>query len=444
MSETVDKMYSVANGIAKGKAGQDFVYNMEEAVFYIYGNGYWKPLDDLEIMRIILDIYTGANGTVDITRYTSTRRKQILENLKVLIFKRLAEFNKNGYLNFDLGEFDPVTLMMHDHKKENYSTLRVPYPYHASAGCDLWLKTLGEIFEGDKEKINILQEFFGYCLTRDTRKEKALLLLGESRTGKSTILEILADVVGRHNCSFVSLDYIRNQQYSPMLMNKLVNIDTDASNNAENFEREFRTITSGEPLTCNQKFIKTFDFKPYCKLIMAANVFPRITDHSSAFYNRLILLPCDRVFSGDEQNIRLKDELTKELSGIFNWAVAGLKRLNERGKFDNKEFMSEAIRELREESNPTEIFFRENLEVDKINKVFIEKGELYQKYRQWSLDNNQYVLSAVKFGKAVFTKYNRYTEKNSMVEGGVRVWRNLKYKDNGVMAQTQEAIGWQD
>ena len=424
-----DSMLSVAQGIAKGKAGKDFCFCLEEEKFYFYFNGYWKQLADLELMAIIMNTYTGNNGTLDIRQYTSTRRRQILDNLKQLVFQRLEVFNKNGYLNFDLGEFDPLTGKMHDHKKENYSTLRVDYPYRTTAEQKLWDKTLLGIFEGDKEKINILQEFFGYCLTRDTRKEKALLLLGESRTGKSTILEALSAMVGEHNCAFVPMDYICHPQYSPLLMNKLVNIDTDVSSKAEKFEREFKTITSGEPLTCNQKFVETFKFRPYCKMIMASNEFPMIKDHSSAFYKRLILLPCEKIFEDEEQNLHLKDELINELPSIFNWSVAGLKRLNVRGRFEQKNFMKDAIEELREQSNPVDLFLKEFIEVDLENEIFIEKGELYQEYKKWAVNNQQYALSAIKFGQAVYRKYAKYTEKNLQGVNGVRIWRNLKYNN---------------
>lgn len=438
-------MLSVAQGIAKGKAGQDFCFCLEEERFYTYTHGYWKQLADLELTAMIMNTYNGDGGTLDIRQYTSTKRRQILDNLKQLIFIRLDKFNRNGYLNFDLGEFDPVTLLMHEHNKENYSTLRVGYPYHASAECPLWVKTLDDIFVGSKEHINVLQEFFGYCLTRDVRKEKALLLLGESRTGKSTILETLSAMVGEHNCAFVPMDYICHPQYSPLLMNKLVNIDTDVSSKAEKFEREFKTITSGEPLTCNQKFVETFKFRPYCKMVMAANEFPSIKDHSSAFYKRLILLPCDRVFEEGEQNIYLKDELMRELSGIFNWSIAGLKRLNERKGFERHDFMGEAIEELREQSNPAELYFKECVEVSMNDGSYIEKGEMYDKYKAWASQNGLYTLNSARFSQAVYRKFSKATPKTTHWEGK-RIWRNLRYKQNGVASSVtpQENIAWQD
>lgn len=445
MSNTIDLGYRFALSIAnQNSLNESIIFCLEEEKFYRYTDGFWQTISHIELMDLIM-----RNHGEKLSAYTVSKRMQILDNLKTMVYKKLEEFNKTGFLNFDQGEYDPLTDTLHPHMMGNYSTMRMPYEWadNEEIGgqnqCSLWVKTLCEIFEGDMDKVNILQEFFGYCLTKDTRKEKALLLLGPSRSGKSTILETLGAMLGKHNCSYVTMDFISNPQYTPLLMNKLVNIDSDVNTKAENFESKFKIITSGEELTCNQKFIETFSFTPYCKLAMGANAMARIADHSMAVYNRLILLPCERVFELEERNIGLKDQLRAELFGILKWSVAGLKRLNERGHFEEKDFMKDAIEELREESNPVEVFFKEQIEIDMESNCYIEKGELYEKYRQWSTKiNQQYSLSAIKFGQAVYRKYARYTDKSYRNPNGNHAWRNLKYKQNGTLPQ--ENIAWTD
>lgn len=449
MTIKFDPMMLLATQIASGDLGKPVIFCIEEEKFYIFTDGYWKRLHDIQLAKIIMD----SENLKHVVEHSLSKRNQILENLKQLVQKELSIFNQKGYLNFDFGEFDLTESypgekelgVWHDHDPEHYSTFRMPYKYQPQ-DCPLWKKTLSDIFEGDQRKIDILQEFFGYCLTKDVRKEKALLLLGESRTGKSTILETLSYMIGEDNCSFVSLDYIFHPQYSPLLMNKLVNIDTDVSAKAENFEREFKTITSGEPLVCNQKFVETFKFRPYCKLVLAANVFPKITDHSSAFYKRLILLPCDRVFEEHEQDILLKDKLTKELYGIFQWAVEGLRRLNERGGFEQHEFMKEAVKELEDTNNPSNIFFEEHVESGKDDEFFIEKGELFNHYKQWCVKTQNYTISARKFSQAIHKRYGKITPKDSQsYTTGKRIWRNLRYVENkGEIKKEEEIIQWQE
>jgi hypothetical protein len=46
-----------------------------------------------------------------------------------------------------------------------------------------WLAFLADIFDDDQQQIELLQEWFGYVLTADTRLQKMLLLIGPPRSG---------------------------------------------------------------------------------------------------------------------------------------------------------------------------------------------------------------------------------------------------------------------
>lgn len=415
-----EKMLGFAERIAMGEANGDFIYCLEENKFYVYKEGAWQQIFEYDFLSII------SKHLNKINKYPVAQRKQILENYKIIRNVKLDIFNKMSLINLENCMFNPIGINTIEHKKEYYSTIRIPYKYEPEAICSLWIKTLMEIFEADANKITILQEFFGYCLTRDTKQHKALLLLGESRSGKSTILQTLRGVIGDKNCSSVPLKYLSNPQYTPMLINKLVNIDTDVSAKAAEFEAEFKTITSGEPVSCNQKFIAAFDFMPFCKVVMAANIFPKITDHSSAFYKRLILLPCNKVFLDKEQNKDLPLQLKPEYPGILNWAVAGLKRLQARGTFEELNFMREAVEELENENNPVNIFFREHIEIE--FDGYIEKSNLYENYIRWCKKTNNFKLSKERFASCVFKKFHKETPKSARLSDGTRpwVWRNLK------------------
>lgn len=159
---------------------------------------------------------------------------------------------------------------------------------------------------------------------------------------------------------------------------------------------------------------------------MAANIFPRITDHSSAFYKRLLLIPCDRIFSEEEQNKNLKSELKNELPGILNWAIDGLTRLNKRGMFKQYDFMKDAVEDLENDNNPINLFFNEHIEIAMGSET--EKGDLYKKYKEWSDINKNYPLPHNKFSSCIFKRFHKQTPKDVQnKETGKRIWRNIKY-----------------
>lgn len=433
-----DRMYVYAYLIKTEKVGGKYIYCLEDNKFYHYQNGYWQSLFDVEFLGKI------EENMKEITKFSIGIRRQIIDNFRQIGRKNLSGFNwselintKNCMVNVYDGEIE-------EHNPIFYSTNRIPYIYDNQAKCELWIRTLNEILEMDQVKINVLQEYFGYCLTRETKHHKALLLIGESRSGKSTILQTLRHAIGTANCSSVPLKYLSNPQYSAMLINRLVNIDTDVSSRAEMYEAEFKTITSGEPISVNQKYVAAFDFVPYCKIVMAANIFPRITDHSSAFYNRLILIPCDRVFEYGEQNRDLPKQLLLELPGILNWSIEGLKRLNKRGKFEDLEFMKDAVRDLEDENNPCNVFFDEHIEID--FDSYIEKPELFHHYKNWCEKNRQNAITHIMFSRNLVRKYSKETQKQSRLGDRERtyIWKNLRYVAHKNLNKDQQEVDWHE
>ena len=428
MAFTEDKFRVLAYRIVNGEIGQ-FSYGMENNQIYFYDNSYWRELREIEFMSKIENGLKDKDGNKTLTHFDIQRRKKVIENYKVLSFKSIKDFNQYHLLNFENCMLDPIGLNALPHDPKYLSTIRIPYKYTLLADCPLWIKTVNEILEGDSIKINILQEFFGQCLTRDIKQEKALLLLGESRSGKSTILNTLQHMVGIENCSTVPLKYILNPVYTSMMIHKLINFDKDVSKKAQDYEEDFKKIVTGEEITANDKYDDPFDFKPFCKMVLSANEFPRITDHSSALYNRLILIPCNRVFKPEEQNRNLREQLLEELPGILNWSLEGLKRLTKRGYFEEVDFMKDAIEELEDDNNPCNIFFREHIEIE--TGAYIEKPYLFSKYLEWCDKNEQHKITNIIFTKNVYKKYHKETPKDARHSEGnrPRIWKNLKYVD---------------
>lgn len=433
-----DRSLALAHRIMKGEAGGLYLYCLEDDKYYFYTKGYWKSMFDIEFLGNVCD------HMKEITKRPIRARREIAENFKYVARQKLETFNWSEMLNLENSMINPYDGVPNDHHPSFYSTLRLPYQYDENAKCPLWEKTLLEIFENDIIKINMLQEFFGYCLTRETKHHKALLLLGESRSGKSTILQTMRAMLGNNNCSSVPLKYISNPQYTAMLISKLVNIDTDVSARAEQYEAEFKTITSGEPVAVNQKYVAAFDFTPYCKIVMAANIFPRITDHSSAFYNRLILIPCDRVFTPEEQDRDLPKKLLKELPGILNWSIEGLKRLTRRGMFESCNFMKEALDELEKENNPCNIFFDDKIEINP--NSYIEKSELYKNYKDWCILNGHHIITHVQFSRNLLKRFEKITTKQARAHTIKRpyIWPGLEYIENKAMQPIKQDVIWSD
>ena len=399
------------------------VFCIEEKAFYRYANGVYKQTPDEVMQKALLDKIPWTK------KLTCAKRNNILENMRILTNKPLEDFNAGEILNLENGLYDIKAAKFIPHHPGHISTIRLPYNYVAGQGCPMWEKTLNEIFENDQNKIRTIQEFFGYCLTKDTHFEKALIMLGEGQNGKSTVLYVLENLVGIENCSTLSLKYFNDPSMVCALVNKFVNINSEVPRRAEDYETEFRTITSGESVNANQKYVPIFKFRPFCKLIFAANEMPYIDDRTSGFYRRLLMVPFERSFSEEEQNKNLKKELLSELPGILNWALAGLKRLYERKMFLIDEYMKQNISSLKKQNNPVEIFVDDCIGFEK--DLFTYKTELFEKYKKWCEENGYKPLASHKFSESFFRIAKKFTKKDARENNSnrTRIWPGVFIKN---------------
>lgn len=425
----------VADGFCNEFKG--FIYCLEEDCFYMYLHGYYKKIFMREMQDIVLTRKSFAK------KLTLQGLKNVIDRIATIKQCRLDKFNNHDFLNFENGLFDVNCGSLNLHSQDVISTLRLPYKYDPLATCPLWNKTLNEIMENDKNKIRTLQESFGYCLTRETKHEKALILTGEGANGKSTILNTLKAVVGSDNCTSLSLRYFNDPVKATLLMGKLVNICGEIPKRVEDFEAEFKSIVTGEEVLVNPKFVAPFVIRPYCKVVMAINEFPHIDDKTSAFYRRLLILELNKQFSEEEQNKDLRDQLLSELPGIFNWSYEGLKRLRERGNFLVDEYMRHAIENIKESNNPLISWANENILILKGDELF--KSEAFEHYKRWSDTNGYKPYGMAKFSSEVYKIFSRRTEKDRRNKTRLRIWPNLAMRtpENELRAsQNQEEVKW--
>ena len=406
--------------------------------FWKWGGQVYHKIDELDFMVETAERFPAFN------ELAPKKQDEIMK-----IYKRYAktpneEFNKEDGLCFRNVYLDLKTLEVSPHDKKRINTILISYDYDPTAQCPLWLNTLKTTFEGDHNLINSLQEFFGYCLSKETRFKKAMFLYGDSDTGKSVILEVLQNMLGIDNVSFVSLRHFYNDVRLSSMQNKLANICTEIPKNAEDFEEMFKKISVGENIEVSPKYIPQFSFRPFCKLIFAVNEWPRIADRSNAFFTRMLVIGLDRVFKNDEQDKFLPDKLQSEYSGILNWSLIGLERLREQKGFYVTETMKEDIKQLKIENNPVGQWAEEHIDIKKDGRLI--KPEAYQKYALWCNATGHKPTSLSRFGVEIFRLYKQSTKQKCREPGGDRraYWPNLCWKTSNLPAEVNEQVTWEE
>jgi putative DNA primase/helicase len=381
--------------------------------FYIYESGCYRKWHEQRIFKLV-------KGMIE-QDFSSHKAEEIIKCLKADSYVDTGGLNNTLYLNVLNGLFDINSFELLPHAPEVLSIIQLQVSYNLSATCPKWLKTLEEIFEGDQEKITLLQEFIGLCLTTETKFEKALFLLGDGANGKSVILFILQCLLGEDNYSAIPLEKFGDYHYLANLFGKLANITIETNVKSSVYDSTFKAIVSGDTITADAKFKHPFVFRPHCKLIFALNNLPQVNDKTSAFFRRLLILRFNKVFTESEQNKNLKFELIKEIDGIFLWSLQGFKRLRERRHFEIPLEMKNEIEEYKKDNNNILLFVEDQCEFD-VN-FEISKDDLYQFYSDWCRKNSYLPSAKKKFGKELKKACPEIGEGR---EAFKRLWRGIR------------------
>jgi putative DNA primase/helicase len=108
-----------------------------------------------------------------------------------------------------------------------------------------------------------------------------------------------------------------------------------------------------------------------------------------------------------------------ELPGIFNWAVEGLRRLRQHGRFTEPRLSREALDAYKRESNPARTFLTEYCAADP--RAAVPTSDLYARYREHCNAAGIRPLNESEFGKEVRRAYPG-VERTRVRRAGSRVW----------------------
>lgn len=294
--------------------------------------------------------------------------------------------------------------------KEQYSLPATPRFFTQSAvdydfvrerrECPAWLEFLRSLWGEDSQSIELLQDWFGYCLTPDTKHQKILMLLGPPRCGKGTIVRVLRGVVGEANTAgptFASLG--QNFGLSPLLGKSLAVIsDARLSGRVDQamITERLLSISGEDALDIDKKFQQPITTKLQTRLMIVSNEIPRLTETSGALAGRMLLLRLTESFFRRE-DMSLTQRLMAEREGILWWAIDGWLRLRGRGYFIEPDSSDAMRNQLRELASPVGNFVDDTCEVGLDYSV--ECQELYAAWKHWCDESGREPGTVQTFGR---------------------------------------------
>jgi putative DNA primase/helicase len=140
----------------------------------------------------------------------------------------------------------------------------------------------------------------------------------------------------------------------------------------------------------------------------------------------MVVLKMTNSFYGKEDT-GLSNKLMDELSGIFNWAMAGLRRRLERGGyFVQPDSGKELLETMEEMSNPLGTFVDQVMEYDSLGEV--DKDAAFMCYKRWAVKHGLNPGNDLSFKR----RFLAATQDKGVVSSAIRIEGKRQHKYLGI------------
>lgn len=359
------------------KRTHDYVSVSDTPELYAYKDKYWEALSRDDVLAFAHKNFNPPPMIRDRNEFYSFAK------ISNLVRRNHFENPQEGLFNFQNGVFDLKTNEMTPHSKDYPFRHILPCDFDPAATSPLFDKFMLEITANRQSLINCLQEYMGYIIAGgECEHAVALVAIGSGANGKSTFTNVLRALTGT-SCSSLSGADIQDPAKRLGMVGKILNIAEE--NNKESFRdtASLKNMISGGTVWAKQLYSQPFEFVNRAKFVFLCNELPRNYDNTDGFYRRLIIIPFDARFHADDVNtdIKMIKKLLPELAGIFNFALAGYKRLLLNGKFTKPEESMQIIEEYSSASDHIKSWLDERMQFVQSDQVRHSKDDLYELYK---------------------------------------------------------------
>lgn len=412
----------------------------------IWHDSHWQVDISGEIERLaketVRNIYHEAGNCEDGQRrykigqhaIASEKRQSIRNMIELAQTERpvVVEFHKldhDPYLfNLGNGTLDLRTLELHPHNPAQLLTKHSHVIYDPEAthwAVDDLIALLGQDGRAD-----CLQRSFGSCLFGEAPNERLWYLVGQAGTGKSTLIEAVATVLGDYAITIdaaliIASDSQKAAGPRPELLNlrgaRMV-IAKEIPKHARLNGQDVKALTGRDTVSARALYSNyIMQFKPDFKMFVHSNYDIRVDWDDSGVQRRLIRIPFDaKPVTPDPDFKRILQHDPKAQSALLNWLLQGYVLWRD-GKYDLgiSEEIEQSTASFWKDSDPFYGFAEQCLCFDDPEAITPFKT-IWQAYEGWCQEHGTKPRSETELGGWFNKKGCAAKQHRIRVEGNVR------------------------
>lgn len=288
-----------------------------------------------------------------------------------------------------------------EHSPEDFIT-KTTTVSPGNRGKQIWLDCLDTLFCGDQELIDYVQMICGLAAVGKVEVEALIIAYGCGRNGKSTFWNSVSRVLGLYsgNISADTLTFGCRRNVKPEMAEvkgKRLLIAAEMQEGARLNDSTVKQLCSVDDIFAEKKYKDPFSFAPSHSLVLYTNHLPKVSASDDGTWRRLIVIPFNAKIEGKSDIKNYGDYLYQNAGeSILAWIIEGAKKVIDlEYKFAVPAIVQKAIDDYRNQNDWFGNFLAEKCDVGDGLKE--SSSALYQAYRNYCLDCNEYVRNTADF-----------------------------------------------
>ena len=384
----------------------------DRALMYRWTGTHWSPIDEDVAER---EAYHWlVRREPDWASFENARKAYRAANLFApqlpSMTRQVVVPAKNGYVHLegtdlDLRAADPALGLTHALECEYLPGSPAPVSF---------MRFLRRVLPDDAVRARV-QEYVGYTLLADARYQRAQFWLGEGANGKGVLANIVQALHGR--IAAIALDQLAGFHLSVLVGASLVYVDEVPRKPID--EQRLKSMIAGERIAVDRKYREPVSIHVRGKWLVLGNHLPAITDHSTGFWRRWDIVPFSVTIPEHERDPLLAQHIIDhEMSGVLNWALEGLVRLQRRGMFDPimPSAMTVVLHEAKADTNSV-VAWVDDGSIELGTRCDTLKDSVFEHYRHWCTTNAMRQVSSVQFWKRMHEQFRELSLARIRVDG---------------------------
>ena len=439
---------AISQLIAEEILNNEYIYTIKNDAnneMWFYEEGIYLPNGKCHIKQIARELM----GMFYSTNYI----KEIITKIEADTFISSDNFFKDDNINeipVQNGILNIFTKAIFPFTPEKIFFNKLPIRYNPDAKCPAIEKHFKDVLRSPDDA-KVFFEIIGFLLYKEYFIEKAIMLVGEGRNGKSKTLDLIKRFLGSENCSAIPLNRLKEDSFSiSELFGKMVNLAGDISSEGLKETGVLKSTIGRDNVSGKRKFKSDLTFMNYAKHIFACNQLPFVNDSSLGFWKRWILFEFPFVFlekkdfnalsleekeSGkykilDTEHIQ-KISTPEELSGLLNKAIEGLENIKKNKEFSYSIGSGEIKKFWIRKANSFLAFCLDNLE-EQYNSMVLKK-DLRFAYTRYCKTHQIKMLSDAVIKRTLEEEFGAY-ERQTREYDRERIWEGFRFKENSIFS----------